>query len=144
MKTDLFGPARLAVAHVSLLVASAPLHAVAQSGLASSEAEAFMGDWTGTLQTEFGAVGLDLRIADQDGRVSVVVGAPSMGITERVTNVTRSGDRLVLTYEADTQGQVMSVEVTLERDGEDLAFDITAAGGQFTMSGTAVRAGPRL
>ena len=58
---------------------------------------------------------------------------------QTVTDITISGETLVLNYETDAQGQLISVTVTLERDGENVSFQFDAAEGAFSVSGTGTR-----
>ncbi len=59
---------------------------------------------------------------------------------QEVTDITRSGEGLVLSYELDTPQGLIPMTVTLTPDGEGLtaAFDF---GGQFQAEGSAERAG---
>ena len=139
MKTTLLHVRRLALAAALLGVVFSPRVASAQSELDASEAEAFLGDWIVSVDSDFGAFDLNLKIEDQGGKVAASVALPEQGVVE-VTDITRSGDDLVLSYEMDTQGQLISVSVTLEPDGEDLIVEFDF-GGQFFMDGSAVRAG---
>ena len=58
-----------------------------------------------------------------------------------VTDITRSGESLVLSYEVDAQGQYIPVSMTLEREGEDLKYLLETGGGEFSVSGIATRVG---
>ena len=138
MKTTL-AARRLAVAAALLGVAFFPLAASAQSMLDTSEAEAFLGTWDIPLQTDFGPLVVELRIEDQGGKVAASVGAPGQDGMFDVTDITRSGENLVLTYELETEGEMLPLTLTLVPAGEALraSFDI---GGQFSLSGTATRA----
>jgi hypothetical protein len=129
----------LALAAAVATVAPADAHAQA-SQLDAAQASEFLGDWDMPLNTEYGSFDLDLSIADQGGKVAVSVGSPDMGGMQSVTNVTRSGDNLVLSYEVDAQGQMFPVTMTLKRDGEALAVSIDAGGGAFYVTGKASRA----
>ena len=133
---------RLAVAAVLMGAILAPLGVSAQSELNSSDASAFMGEWLVSLDTEFGAFDMDLSIMDQGGKVAVSITSPdpaggASAVTE-ITDVSKSGDNLVLNYELDAQGQLIPISVTLAPDGDDLAaaFDF---GGQFFADGGATR-----
>lgn len=113
--------------------------AFAQSELDVGEAEAFLGEWVVSLDTDFGAFDMDLKIEDQGGKVAASIGSPDQGMSD-VTDITRSGEGLVLSYEIDAQGQMFPVSVVLTPDGEGLmaSFDF---GGQFSAEGSATRAG---
>ena len=138
MKTALHRVPRLALLAGMLGVLLCPLAASAQSDLDTSEAEAFIGDWNLPMDSEFGSFELLLEIHDQDGRVAANIGAPDFGM-QSVSDLTKSGETLILNYDADAQGQLISVTVTLERDGENILFQLDAAEGAFSVGGTGTR-----
>ena len=137
MKITLIDVRSFMVAAALVGVVLSPRVASAQSQLDASEAEAFLGTWTVSLDTDFGAFDLDLEVEDQGGKVAVSIGSPEQG-TADVTDVSRSGESLVLEYEVDAQGQMFPISVSLARDGEGLtaSFDF---GGQFSAVGTGTR-----
>ncbi len=139
MKTRLLHVRRLTVAAALLGVVFPPRVASAQSDLDVSEAQAFLGTWDLTLDTEFGSFDMEIKIEDEGGKVAVTIGAVDLGLMQDVSDVKRSGESLVLSYEADAQGQMIPVSVSLVPDGEGLAADFDF-GGQFYMSGIATRA----
>ena len=62
------------------------------------------GTWAVSLDTEFGAFDMDLMIEDKEGKVAASTGSPDMGGgMADVTDITRSGESLVLEYEIDAQ-----------------------------------------
>ncbi len=138
MKATLSHARRLLVATALMGVVFSPQLVSAQSMLDASEAEAFLGNWTIALDTDFGSFDMDLKVTNQDGKVAVSIGSPDQGMAD-VTDVTRSGENLVLDYEVDAQGQLFPISVSLARDGEGLtaSFDF---GGQFQAEGTGTRA----
>ncbi|HIF23314.1 MAG TPA: hypothetical protein EYQ27_15770 [Gemmatimonadetes bacterium] len=140
MKTALHHVPRLALLAGMLGVLLCPLAASAQSDLDTSEATAFIGDWTMPLNTEFGSFDLVLEITDADGKVAASIGAAEFGMQD-VTDITLSGDVLILAYEADAQGQFIAVTVTLEPDGDNLEFQFDTAGGELSVGGTATKSG---
>ena len=140
MNTTLLHLRRLAMAAAVLGAVLSPLAASAQSQLDVAEAQAFLGNWNLSLQTDFGPFDLELKIEDQGGKVAAMVGSEEAGGLQNVTNITRSGEKLVLTYEIDAQGQIADVVLTLERDDEALSAEFEVGGGAFTASGRATRA----
>ena len=144
MKTTLLHVRRLAVVAALLGVVVAPRAVSAQSELDASEATAFLGSWSVSFQSDFGAIEFPLELADQDGKVAATVGLPDFtgagpGAPVAVTDLSRSGEGLVLNYEFDA-GQLVAVSLTLTPDGEDLAAVFDLAGGALSLSGTAKRA----
>ena len=135
MKTSPIHLPRMALAIGLLVTVLSPAAVSAQSDLDTSEAEAFIGDWNLPMDSEFGSFELLLEIHDQDGRVAANIGAPDFGM-QSVTDITKSGETLILNYDTDAQGQLISVTVTLEHDGENILFQLDAAEGAFSVGGT--------
>ena len=73
-----------------------------------------------------------------DGSKVASIGTPDQGMPD-VTDVTRSGESLVLEYEVDAQGQLFPISATLSRNGEGLTVDFDF-GGQFAAVGSGTRA----
>jgi len=141
MKSTLLHVRRLAVAAALLGVVFSPRAVSAQSQLDTSEAAAFLGSWNISIVSDFGALEFPLELEDQGGKVAANVGSfdPSGGMTA-VTDVTRSGEGLVLRYEFDAQGQTVPASLTITPDGEAFAAVFEIADGQFVVSGAATRA----
>ena len=119
-----------------------PLAVSAQSGLDASQAQAFMGDWVVDMDTDFGPFSMTLEVEDQGGKVAASIGAPDMGQgMQSVTDVSKDGESLIMTWEIDAQGQFMEVSMTLVPAGEQLATLFETAGGEFSAAGTATKAG---
>lgn len=145
MKSTLLHVRRLAVAGALLVAVVSPRAASAQSELDASEASAFMGEWNISFQSDFGPVEFSLELTDQGGKVAAKVGLPDFdgsgpGDPVDVTDLRRSGEGLVLSYEFDAQGQLVPVSLTLTPDGEGLTAVFDLAGGAFSLSGTGTRA----
>ena len=141
MKTTLLHVRRLAVAVALLGIVVSPRAAWAQSELDASEAAAFMGTWTVSLETDQGSFDLPLEIEDQGGKVAANVGLPPGGEIVAVTDITRSDERLVLSYDIDGGGQLIPATLTLTPDGEGLRVVFDVGGGLFSAGGSATRAG---
>jgi hypothetical protein len=59
---------------------------------------------------------------------------------QKVTDVTKSGENLVLKFAGNFQGNPFDAAITMTPDGTDkvkVSFDVN--GGQFTMSGTGTK-----
>ena len=138
MKNTLLHCRRILATVALMGVVFSPQAASAQSMLDASEAGAFLGNWVIALDPDFGSFDMDLQVTDQDGKVAISIGSPDQGMAD-VTDVTRSGESLVLEYEVDAQGQLFPISVTLARDGEGLTADFDF-GGQFSAMGTGTRA----
>ena len=139
MKTMLSNVRHLAMAAALLGVLVSSQAVSAQSELDASEAEAFFGEWIVSLSTDFFDAEMDLKIEDQGGKVAASIAFPEQPASD-VTDITRSGEALVLSYEIDSPQGLFPVSVTLTPNGEGLtaAFDF---GGQFQAEGSAERVG---
>ena len=141
MKTTLLHVRRLAVAAALLGAVVSPRAASAQSELDASEAGAFLGSWSVSLESDFGPIEFPLEIEDQDGKVAASAGSPDPagGLTE-VTDITRSGDDLVLRYDFDAQGQSVLASLILTPDDEGLLALFEIGDGAFSAGGMATKA----
>ncbi len=146
MKTTLLHVRRLAVVAALLGVVVSPRAAWAQSQLDTSEATAFLGSWTVALESDFGPIAFPLELTDQGGKVAASVGLPDptgagAGPPVPVTDITRSGEALVLNYEFDAEGNLVPVSLFLTPNDDGLAAVFEIADGAFSATGSATRAG---
>jgi hypothetical protein len=124
----------------ALVVAAAlPGTASAQSSLDTSQAQAFLGSWSASFESPQGELVIDIVITDSSGKVAASVGAELLGGMQDVTDVSRSGDNLVLRYEIDAQGQIAPVALTLAPNGAALDCTMDFADGMFVMEGQATK-----
>lgn len=119
--------------------ALAPAMASAQSQLDVAQARNFLGTWALAMTSDMGNFTMNLDVTDQGGKVAAVIGSADIGMEQPVTDITKSGESLVLAFEGNAQGQVFSAEVTLEpaATGLSVYFDINQ--GAFAMSGTGTK-----
>ncbi len=108
------------------------------SGLDIGEASAFVGDWTLAMNSPQGAFDMSLSVKDVGGKAAAQIGSDFLG-TETITKISRSGDKLVLTYDSDYEGQAFDVVLTLTPKGDNLDVTMDFAGGQFMMDGTGTK-----
>ncbi len=129
--------AMLLVASVwsGLTVASAQ---EAASDLDIAEASAFVGDWTLSMDSPDGGFDMSLSVKDVGGKVAAQISNDFQG-TLTITRISKSGDKLVLTYDSDYEGQPYDVVLTLTPDGDNLDVTMDLAGGYFVMDGTGTK-----
>jgi hypothetical protein len=99
----------------------------------------FMGGWTLSLDSPQGAFQLNFDLTQKDGKP---FGSLTSDIAppQDVTDISKSGDDLVLKYMGNFQGQSFDAKITLTLDGEKnckVVFDVM--GGQFVMNGTGTK-----
>jgi len=140
MKTTLLHVRRLALIAALLGVVVSPRAAYAQSELDASEATAFLGSWTISMQGDF-AFEFPLVLEDQGGKVAANVGGfdPSAGMTA-VTDITLSGEGILLRYDIDAQGQIVPASLEITPRGDGFAAILEIADGAFTVDGIATKA----
>lgn len=112
----------------------------AEAQLAPADAGAFMGSWTLTLDSPQGAFEQSLVLKDEGGKVVGEMTSAMQPETQKVTDVTKNGNDLVLKFAGNFQGNPFDATVTLVPDGSDkckVTFDVNA--GMFTMGGTGVK-----
>ena len=114
-----------------------PIVASAQ-GVAVADAQAFIGSWSLTLDTPQGAMPMDVNVKDADGKVAGEIGSDMMGVVA-VTDISKSGESLVLRHTFDMQGNAVPIQITLIPDGANMKFALDAAGGQFYVEGPATK-----
>jgi hypothetical protein len=112
-----------------------PAAAAAQSSLDTSAAGAFMGSWELEFESPQGALVMTLALTDAGGKVAASISNDMMGDQE-VTDVSVSGDNIVLRYEIDAQGQIAPVALTVTPAG---TASMDFADGMFVMDGTATK-----
>ena len=82
-----------------------------------------------------GSFEVSLSIKDVGGKVAAELTSEVQG-TQAITDISKSGDGLVLEFESDFQEQALPVVLTLTPDGDGLKVAMAFARGRFTMDGT--------
>ncbi len=140
MKATLLHVRHLAVAAALLGAVVAPRAASAQSELDTSMAAAFMGEWSVSLDSDFGPIAFPLALTDEGGKVAANVGSPDpAGGMTAVTDITKSGEDLVMRYDFEAEGNIVPVSLILTPadDGLNAVFEI--ADGAFSAGGKATK-----
>jgi hypothetical protein len=131
---------RIARAIVLAALVLAPVAAAAQSALASSEATAFLGTWTMTLESPQGAFEQTLVIKDMAGKVGAELTNQMAPEPTHITDITKAGTDLVLKFAGDFQGNAFTAAITLTPDGDDKAkASFNIMDGMFVMEGAATK-----
>jgi hypothetical protein len=114
----------------------APIALSAQSSLAAADASTFLGGWAIDMQTPQGAFTLNLSLTDKSGKIAGEISADMLP-TQEITDISKSGEELVLKYASEFQGQSFNVKITMTVEGEKGKVTFDAADGQFVMEGAA-------
>jgi hypothetical protein len=123
---------------VALALVLSPLVVSAQ--LASADAGNFMGSWTLSLESPQGPFEQSLVLKDEGGKAVAEISNQMQPEVQKVTDVSKDKDSLILKFAGNFQGQSFDALITMTPDGTDkvkVSFDIN--GGQFSMSGTGVK-----
>jgi hypothetical protein len=119
---------------------SAPQQAPVAPTVTPADAKPFVGNWSITGESPMGPFAMALLVAVEQGAVVATISSDMQQPT-RITNITRTGDRLVLTYSFDYEGNSIPAILTLVPKGEALDAAFSFADGAFEMGGVAKRAG---
>jgi hypothetical protein len=124
---------------IALAVALSSAVAAAQA-LTVADAGAFIGSWSLMLDSPQGAFEQNLILKDEGGKVVGEISNEMQPDVQKVTDVTKVKDDLVLKFAGNFQGNPFDAAITMTPDGTDkvkVSFDVN--GGQFTMNGTGTK-----
>jgi hypothetical protein len=108
--------------------------------LAVADAGAFIGEWSLNLDSPQGSFEQTMVLKDEGGKAVAEISSQMAPDVQKVTDVSKKGNDLVLKFAGNFQGNPFDAEITLVPDGTDkvkVTFDIN--GGQFTMNGTGTK-----
>jgi len=125
----------LVVLAVTWLALSGLVVAQEASMLDVSDASGFMGEWVLNMETPRGNRERNLALTDVGGKVAAELSGGRGGAVS-VTDISKSGSDLVLSFEFERQGNTIPVTLTLSLDGDTLTATQDVNNGTFTMSGT--------
>jgi len=110
----------------------------AQAPLSAADAGKFMGAWALTLDSPQGPFTLTLTLSDKDGSVAGEMTSDMMP-TQKVEDISKAGNDLVLKYQGDFQGQQFSAKITLTPVEDKLGVSFDIMDGQFQMTGVGTK-----
>lgn len=125
---------------LALMLVLLPFATFAEAQLAPADAGAFMGSWTLSLDSPQGAFEQALVLKDEGGKVVGEMSSQMAPEVQKVTDVTKKGNDLLLKFAGNFQGNPFDALITLtptEAGKCTVTFDIN--GGQFTMNGTGTK-----
>ena len=105
----------------------------------AADAEKFLGAWTLGLETPQGAMTMDLTLKSAENKVTGELNSQIAPGPQAITDITKSGESLVLKYTLDFQGTPIPAKITLTPSGEKYTASFDFADGQFTVDGTAAK-----
>lgn len=117
-----------------------PFAAKAEAQLAPADAGAFMGSWTLALDTPQGNFEQSLILKDDGGKVVGEMSSQMAPDVQKVTDISKKGDDLILKFQGNFQGNPFDAVITMTPDGTDkckVSFDVNS--GMFTMNGVGTK-----
>ena len=124
---------------IALAIALSSAVATAQA-LTAADAGAFMGSWSLMLDSPQGAFEQNLVLKEDGGKVVGEISNQMQPDVQKVTEITKVKDDLMLKFAGNFQGNAFDAAITMTPDGTDkvkVTFDVN--GGQFTMNGTGTK-----
>jgi hypothetical protein len=113
---------------------------ISAQSLSPADAGAFMGSWTLSLDGPQGPFEQSMVLKDEGGKVVAEISNQIQPEAQKVTDVSKKGEELILKYAGNFQGNPFDAVITLTPDGTDkckVSFDINS--GMFTMNGTGAK-----
>jgi len=113
---------------------------ISAQALTPADAGAFMGSWTLSLDSPQGPFEQSMVLKDDGGKVVAEISNQMQPEVQKVTDVSKKGDDLILKFAGNFQGNPFDATITLTPDGTDkckVSFDINS--GMFTMNGTGTK-----
>ena len=129
---------RLAVLVALCALTGAALRAQGASSLSTADAAKFMGVWVLTLDSPQGPFALTMTLTDVEGKVACELTSDLMP-AQKVTDISKAGNDLVLKYQGDFQGQAFAAKITLTPVDDKLGVNFDVMDGQFMMSGVGTK-----
>jgi hypothetical protein len=97
-----------------------------------------MGAWVITLESPQGPFAMTLTVSDNAGNAAAELTSDIMP-AQKVTDISKSGDDLVLKYQGDFQGQAFAAKITLTPTDDKLGVNFDVMDGQFMMTGVGTK-----
>ncbi|MDR0788275.1 MAG: hypothetical protein LBG44_10495 [Gemmatimonadota bacterium] len=135
--TNFFSRVLPALFAVFAISAFAGTHA-AQAQVSAADGAAFVGQWAVALDAQGQTFVLNLDITNQGGNLAAQVSS-DMTPTAQAESIKKSGDKLVLSYTLDAQGQSVPLALTLSPTSAGLDATMNVADGMFTADGKGTR-----
>jgi hypothetical protein len=110
----------------------------AQTVATPESAAAFLADWTLQVEGANGPATFALSVKADGTKVVGQISSETQP-QQAITDITTSGNSLLLRYMFDYQGTPVAVLVTLKPDGDKMGAQLDFAEGAYVMSGTATK-----
>jgi len=129
---------RIAIVAALCVLTGSALRAQPPAPLATADAAKFMGTWVLTLDSPQGPFALTMALTDAEGKVACELTSDMMP-AQKVSDISKAGNDLVLKYQGDFQGQAFAAKITLTPVDDKLGVNFDVMDGQFMMSGVGTK-----
>jgi hypothetical protein len=130
---------RAALVLVVCALIGSVVSAQAPAPLATADAGKFMGTWLLALESPQGPFSMTMSLTDSGGKVVCELTSDAMP-SQKVTDVSKAGNDLVLKYQGDFQGQAFAAKITLTPvDDAKVGINFDVMDGQFMMTGVGTK-----
>jgi hypothetical protein len=106
--------------------------------LSTADAAKFMGAWLLTLDSPQGPFAMTMTLSDAEGKVACELTSDIMP-PQKVEDISKAGNDLVLKYQGDFQGQAFAAKITLTPAEDKLGVNFDVMDGQFMMTGVGTK-----
>ena len=131
--------ARASVVVAICALVGSVLSAQAPKPLSTTDAGKFMGAWALNIESPQGSLVLTLTLTDKAGVVAAEISSDMMP-TQKVEDISKAGNDLILKYQGDFQGQAFAAKITLTPvEDAKVAVNFDVMDGQFQMSGVGTK-----
>jgi hypothetical protein len=129
---------RIAIVAALCALSGSALRAQPPAPLAVADAAKFMGAWVLTLDSPQGPFSINMNLTDVEGKVACELTSDVMP-AQKVSDISKAGNDLVLKYQGDFQGQAFAAKITLTPVDDKLGVNFDVMDGQFMMSGVGTK-----
>lgn len=117
----------------ALLATAAGISTADAQSVPAGEAANFMGTWAVEIDAQGQVFQMDVNISEAEGNVAAEVSS-EMG-ADKVSNISKSAEKLVLSYMMNAQGQIVPVRISLTPTDAGVDAEVDFADGMFIAQG---------
>lgn len=114
-----------------------PVTTAAQA-VTAADAKPFLGAWVLMLETPQGAMPMNVAIKNTEGKIVGEMSSDQLP-SQTSSDLSKTGESLLVKYTLDFQGQAIPVALTLTPKEGKMNFALDFAQGQFMLSGEATK-----
>ena len=127
----------IAIGPVALL-AQTPAPAAAAASVSAADAKPFLGDWNVVGESPMGPFTTAVSVKIEAAKVVASVSSDMQPLTA-ITEISKSGESLILAYSLSFDGNAIPALLTLTPKADKLDASFDFAGGAFVMAGVGTK-----